>query len=151
MPRYEKVAEAIKKEVSLIVHDELNDPRIGFVTITRVELTQDLRYAKIFFSVLGKEEDYQKTQAALDSALGFIRRLVAQKINLRFAPEIIFRPDRTTEYSVRIDEVLNQIKQLTPVEPEKKEPAAKPKSPAVKKRKRGKVEPKRGNRLHKKK
>lgn len=117
MPRYEKVAEAIRKEVSLIVHDELKDPRLGFITITRVELTQDLRYAKIFFSVLGSEEDYKKTKAALDSALGFIRRLVAERIKLRFAPEIIFRQDRSSEYSMRIQEVLEEIKELN--EPKK--------------------------------
>jgi ribosome-binding factor A len=111
MSRQDKVAEAIKKEVSLIIHDELNDPRLGFVTITGVELSQDLRYAKIFFSVLGKEEEHKKTKEALDSALGFIRRLLAQRIRLMFAPEIIFREDRSSEYSVRIEEVLNEIKE----------------------------------------
>lgn len=110
MARLDKVAEAIRKEASVIIHDELKDPRLGFVTITRVELTPDLRLAKVFFSVLGKEEDYKKTKTALDSALGFIRRLIAQRINLRFAPEIVFREDRSSEYSVRIQEVLDRIK-----------------------------------------
>jgi ribosome-binding factor A len=108
----ERVAEAIKKEVSIIIHDELKDPRLGFVTVTRVELTQDLRQAKIFFSVLGKDEDYKKSKVALDSALGFIRRLIAQRIKLRFVPELVFKEDRSTEYSIRIEEVLNEIKQL---------------------------------------
>ncbi len=112
MSRQERVEEAIKKEVSLIIHDELKDPRIGFVTITRVELSKDLRNAKIFYSVLGKDEDYGKTKIALDSALGFIRSLVAQRINLRFATELMFQEDRSTEYSVRIEEVLNKIKEL---------------------------------------
>ena len=111
MSRQERVAEAIKKEVSLIVHDELNDPRLGFVTITGVEVSQDLRYAKILFSVLGKDEEHKKTKAALDSALGFIRRLLAQRVRLMFAPEIIFREDRSSEYSVRIEEVLSEIKE----------------------------------------
>lgn len=111
MPRPEKVAEALKKEVSTIIHDELKDPRLGFVTITRVELTRDLRYAKIFFSVLGKEDECKKTKAALDSALGFIRRLVAQRIRLRFAPEITFKYDRSCEYSFRIEQVLAEIKE----------------------------------------
>jgi len=112
MSRKERVEEAIKKEVSLIIHDELKDPRIGFVTITRVELTKDLRNAKIFYSVLGKDEDCKKTRLALDSALGYIRSLVAQRINLRFATELIFHEDHSTEYSVRIEEVLNKIKEL---------------------------------------
>ena len=112
MSRHERVEEAIRKEVSLIIHDELKDPRIGFVTIIRVELSQDLRNARIFYSVLGKEEEHKKTKLALDSALGYIRSLVAQRINMRFATELMFQEDHSTEYSVRIEEVLNKIKQL---------------------------------------
>lgn len=111
MSRQDKVREAIKREISLILHDELKDPRLGFITITRVELTPDLRYAKVFFSVLGKEEDYNKTKEALDSSLGFIRKLLAERINLRLAPEIIFKEDHSQEYSVRIQEVLDEIKE----------------------------------------
>ncbi|OGX16887.1 MAG: ribosome-binding factor A [Omnitrophica WOR_2 bacterium RBG_13_44_8b] len=112
MSRHDRITEAIKQEVSLIIHDELKDPRLGFVTITNVELTKDYRQAKILFSVLGKEEEHKKTQEALDSAMGFIRKLVAGRLNLRFAPEIIFREDRSSEYSVRIQEVLDEIKEL---------------------------------------
>lgn len=111
MARIDRVAGAIKREVSLIIHDELKDPRLGFITITRVELSADLRFAKIFYSVLGKEEEHKKTKEALDSGLGFIRRLIAQRINLRFAPEIVFKEDRSVEYSVRIEEVLNELKE----------------------------------------
>ena len=112
MSRHQRVEEAIRKEVSLIIHDELKDPRIGFITITRVELTEDLRFAKIFYSVLGKEEEHKKTRLALDSALGYIRSLVAQRINLRIATELMLKEDHSTEYSVRIEEVLNQIKEI---------------------------------------
>lgn len=110
MARIDRVAEAIKKEASLILHDELKDPRLGFVTITDVKVTQDLREAKIFFSVLGKDEERKKTKEALDSALGFIRRLIAQRIRLRFAPEISFKEDRSAEYGSKIEELLNEIK-----------------------------------------
>ncbi len=130
MPRQERVEEAIKKEVSLIIHDEIKDPRMGFVTITRVELSKDLRNAKIFYSVLGKEDAFKKTKLALDSAQGYIRSLVAQRINLRFATEIMFCEDHSTEYSVKIEEVLNKLKdnQKPPEEengpdPEKEEDA----------------------------
>lgn len=133
MARMDRVAEAIKKEVSLIVHDELKDPRIGFVTITKVEMTPDLRLAKIFFSVLGKDEDYKKTKLALNSALGFIRRLVAERINLRLAPELAFYEDKSIEYSIRIQEVLEEIKGLNIV------------------RKEGRFEPKKSRRVRKKK
>ena len=112
MSRHDKLTEAIKKEVSCILHDEIKDPRLGFVTITKVELTPNYRYAKVFFSVLGQEQDYRKTQEALDSALGFIRRLIAQRIRLRFAPEISFKQDKSSEYSFRIQEILEEIKKI---------------------------------------
>ncbi len=112
MGRKDRVAEAIKREVSQIIHDELKDPRLGFVTITGVEITADLRTAKIFFSVLGQEQEFKKTKGALESSSGFIRRLIGQRIKLRFTPEIIFRQDKSSEYSSRIQEVLNEIKEL---------------------------------------
>jgi len=144
MGRRERVEEAIRKEVSIILHDELKDPRLGFVTITRVELSADLRNAKIFFSVLGKEEDYKKTLAALDSALGFIRKLVAERINLRIAPEVIFRQDRASEYSVRIQEVLDEIKELN------KAGSSSDEGPREENRKEEEGEPKKGRRANKK-
>jgi ribosome-binding factor A len=110
--RKEKVQDAIQKEVSDIIRNEMKDPRLGFVTITAVEVSDDLRHAKIFFSVLGKEEDFKKTEEALQSALGYIRTLLAERIQLRFAPEIMFRIDKSSMYSVHIDEVLNEIKEL---------------------------------------
>src|SRR3989338_8033087 len=134
MARYEKVQEAIRQEASLILQDELKDPRLGFVTITRVEMTPDLRYAKIFFSVLGKDEDYQKTKDALNSAVGFIRKLISERINLKFAPEISFKEDRSGEYSVRIQEVLDEIKEL---EKPKNEPRTFLKKAVVKEKVRG--------------
>jgi len=111
MSRLDRVTEAIRKEVSSIIHDHIRDPRLGFVTITRVEVAPDMSFAKIFFSVLGNEDAQKKTKVALDSALGFIRKLLAERINLRFAPDIIFREDNSTEYSVRIEEILNEIKE----------------------------------------
>lgn len=126
MSRQQRVEEAIKKEVSLIIHDELKDPRIGFVTITRVELSKDLKNAKIFYSVLGKEAECKKTKLALDSALGYIRSLVAQRINMRFATELMFQEDHSIEYSVKIQEVLNKIKEAPAkeIENERKEGGA---------------------------
>jgi len=123
MSRHDKVAEAIRQEVSMILHDELKDPRLGFITVTRVELTEDLRYAKIFYSVLGSEQEHKKTQAALESGLGFVRGLLAQRVKLRFAPEIAFKEDRSGEYSIRIQEILDQIRQ----EDESKKISRKPK------------------------
>ncbi len=111
MSRQEKIAEAIRQEASVIIHNKISDPRLGFVTITNVEITHDLRFAKIFYSVLGDDKAYKKTKEALNSSLGFVRKLIAQRLALRFAPEIAFYEDRSTEYSVRIEEVLNTLKE----------------------------------------
>jgi ribosome-binding factor A len=146
MARRDKVAEAIREEASLILHDKLKDPRLGFVTITGVEVAPDLRNAKIFFSVLGNEEDYTKTQEALDSALGYIRKLISERINLKFAPEIIFRQDRSSEYSVRIQELLDEVKQVDEGRQQNQ-----PEKPAKKKRKAAEIEPKKSSRNNKKK
>lgn len=120
MSRQDRVAEAIRQEASVIIHDKIKDPRLGFVTITNVEVTRDLRFAKIFFSVLGNDEAYSNTKQALNSSLGFVRSLIAERLNLRFAPEIAFYEDRSTEYSVRIEKVLNEIKEHNEQEKPKK-------------------------------
>jgi len=109
--RARKVAEVFKEEVSRIIRDELRDPRIGFVTITAVELTDDLRYAKIYYSILGSEKEKAKTAKALESGLGFIRRLIGARINLRYLPEIKFILDESGEYSMNIQNILNKIEQ----------------------------------------
>ncbi len=111
MPRVERVQEELKREISRIIHDEVKDPRLGFVTVTKVELTRDLRFAKVYFSVLGQEQDYKRTKEGLMSSMGFIRKLVGERVSLRFTPEIMFKEDKSCEYSIRIEEVLNQIKE----------------------------------------
>ena len=112
MSRAERVAQALKKEVSSIIHDELKDPRIGFVTVTRVELTQDLQCAKIFFSVLGTEKEQLDSKEALESAVGFIKRQIGRRIKLRLVPEIRFIQDKSGEYSIHIQQELDKIKEL---------------------------------------
>lgn len=107
--RADKVAAAIQQEIQLILHEEMKDPRIGFVTITKVEMAADLRHGKVHFSVLGNADAYKKTKAALESASGFIRTLVTERINLKFSPEFTFTEDHSTEYSVHIQKIINQI------------------------------------------
>jgi len=111
MSRHERVVEALREAISLIIHDEIKDPRLGFVTISKVELAPDKRFAKIFYSVLGNEDARNKTKEALVSSLGFIRRLVGERIDLRYVPELMFSEDRSQEYSSRIEEILNEIKE----------------------------------------
>lgn len=110
MSRREKVQEAIKQETSAIIHDELNDPRIGFATVTKVELSLDLKYAKIYVSVLGEQEKNNSTFVALEKAKGYIRKLLAQRIKMRFVPEIIFKEDKSAEYSIYISKKIDEIK-----------------------------------------
>jgi ribosome-binding factor A len=109
--RPDRVAEAIRQEVSVIVHELIKDPRVGFITITRVEIAPDLRLARVFFSVLGNDADFKKMKDALESAHGFIRKLVTERINLKFSPDLLFKEDHSSEYSVRIQQVLDEIKE----------------------------------------
>lgn len=112
MSRPERVSQMLKEEISAIIQTELKDPRIGFVTITQVEITPDLRYAKVFYSILGSTKEEKKTKEALESSLGFIKRELAARMNLRFMPEMIFKQDRSAEYSIQIQEALKEIKEL---------------------------------------
>lgn len=125
MSRQDRVEKAIQKEVSSIIHDELKDPRLGFVTIIGAEITKDLRDAKIFYSVLGQEKEYKDTRDALESASGFIRKLIGERINLRFVPTIIFKEDRSSEYSVRIQKVLDEINEKDNIKKSSRKPKKK--------------------------
>ena len=109
--RHQKVIATLKKEIGNIVHNELKDTRLGFVTIMRVDLTADLRYARVYYSVLGEEKEQKATKEVLESAKPFIRCLIAQRIKLRFVPEISFKLDRSVEYSIRIQQELDKIKE----------------------------------------
>jgi len=107
--RPERVQEALRQEISLIVHNEIKDPRIGFLTITKVELTRDLRYAKVYFSVLGEERERKNALHGLNSAKGYIKGLVADKLKLRFTPELDFRFDNTLEETSRIRKLIDKV------------------------------------------
>ena len=99
----------MKQEISQIILQELKDPRIGFVTVTKVEMTGDLREAKIFVSIMGKDDALKDTLEGLQSSLGFIRREIGKRIRLRFTPEISFAPDNSLAYSSHIQELLMSL------------------------------------------
>lgn len=107
--RASRVAEEIKKEVTQMLRDELKDPRIGFVTVTSVEVTPDIRYARIFVSVLGSAEDTKQTLIALNNARGFIRSELGKRIRLRYTPEVEFRFDESIKHGARIMELLVEV------------------------------------------
>lgn len=108
--RTSRVAEQMKKEIGEIVNQKLKDPRIGFVTITDVQLTNDLQQATVYVSVLGDEEEKTESLAGLQQATGFVRSEVSKRIRLRKVPEITFSFDEAHEYGSRIDEILRELK-----------------------------------------
>lgn len=110
MSRIEKLNQQFKREISSIVQNELNDPRLGFITINRVEITRDLSYAKVYFSVLADAKKTQKVEKGLLSAAGYIRKLLSNRIKTRLTPELIFKLDKSTEYSVHIAEEIERLK-----------------------------------------
>jgi len=107
--RASRVAEQMKKEISQIIREELKDPRVGFVTVTAVEVSNDLRYAKIYVSILAEKEEETKTLEVLNKAKGFIRSEIGKRIRLRFTPEIIFKLDKSLERGARITKLLTQV------------------------------------------
>lgn len=107
--RANRVAEQIKKELGEILSLKIKDPRVGFVTVTDVEVTGDLQNATIYFSVLGDELKKEDTIKGLEKASGFIRSEIGQRIRLRKTPVITFKFDEAFEYGNRIDTILRDI------------------------------------------
>lgn len=108
--RVERVAEQMKKEIAQLLQDEIKDPRIGFVTVTDVELSNDMQHAKVYVSIYGDEEQKKQTLEALARATGFIRREIGRRIKLRLVPEIVFKYDESIERGDRIARLLSRIK-----------------------------------------
>lgn len=108
--RLSRINDEIMKELSQIIRAELKDPRIGAMTsVIRTETTQDLKYCKVFVSVLGDEKEKESVMQGLENAGGFIRRLIAQRINLRYTPELRFKLDESAEYAIHMDELFSKI------------------------------------------
>ena len=107
--RANRVAEQIKKDLGEILTKKIKDPRVGFVTITDVEVTGDLQQAKVFISVLGNEDEKQETLLGLSKANGFIRSEIGKRIRLRITPEITFEFDEAQAYGNRIDTILRDL------------------------------------------
>jgi len=106
--RPERLAEGIREEVARIVASDLKDPRLGFVTITRVEVTHDLSHARVLVGVLGGEVEREKSLAALRSAAGFVRREIGRRLRIRIVPEVEFRYDKGIEATDRVARLLNE-------------------------------------------
>ncbi len=108
--RSERVAEEIKKELSMIIRDEVKDPRISeMLSIVKVDASRDLSHAKIYVSVLGSDEEKEETIDGLESANGFIRRELGKVLQLRHVPELNFVLDSSIEYSVHISKKIQEL------------------------------------------
>lgn len=117
--RPERVGEAVHEAVARILGSEVSDPRLQHVTITRCEISHDLSYAKIFYTVSGGEEEQLDAARAFDRATPFLRSRVGQEVVLRTVPELSFRYDKGTENAMRIEELLAELPELKQDQPDK--------------------------------
>jgi len=109
--RPERVGQEIQAAIAdLLTRGELRDPRIGYITITGVKVSPDLRVARVFYSMMGSEQERADTQKGLDAAKGFVRRAVTAAVNLRVSPEIFFSFDESIGEGDKIDRLLREVR-----------------------------------------
>jgi ribosome-binding factor A len=106
--RSERVAEEIREETARIIGAQLKDPRIGFVTVTRVSITPDLRFARVHVGVLGDEAQRDRSLNGLQRAAGFVRRELGKRLRMRHTPELQFQYDHGLDASERVAELLRE-------------------------------------------
>jgi ribosome-binding factor A len=110
--RSDRINEEMRKEISSIIQNDVRDPRItAMISVTKVDVTKDLMYAKVYVSLFGKEESRTETFTALKSSIGFIRREVGHRIQLRHTPQLILELDNTIEQGMHINDILQKIKE----------------------------------------
>ena len=113
--RQRKVAELLHEEISQLIQFQTQDPRLGFVTITGVDVSPDLRQARVYFTILDNDDDaIKETLAGLNSAAPFFKHQMAQSLSLRHVPELTFQYDTSLENALRIDSLLDSIKNEYP-------------------------------------
>lgn len=107
--RTNRINEEVKREISDIIQNELKDPRLSkLISVMAVSVTRDLRYAKVFVSIMGGEDDKKLAMNGLKSAAGFIRREIGRRIQLHYTPEIIFELDNSIERGIYITNLINE-------------------------------------------
>ena len=123
MSRTIRLGEQIRQDLGELLAREVRDPGIGFVTITRVRVTDDLMQARVFYTTIGDQAAAQKTARALERALPFLRRALGERLRLRRVPELTFAVDEAVGHQARVEELLEQIKRdeaahaASPVDP----------------------------------
>ncbi len=119
--RAEKLQALIKQELSTMLLRDVKDPRVKFVTITSVEVSNDLSYAKVYVSLFGSKEQQDLAWQGLQRGVGFFRTEIAKRINLRVAPILSFHKDTSLEYSAHIEAILHELKEEEAQEQDPKE------------------------------
>lgn len=104
------IGDQLLREMADLLMRKVNDPRIKGATLTGIHLSDNLRHARVYYSVLGDEEDIIRTQAGLDSAKGFIKREVALRVDLKYMPEIFFMHDPSLEKGNSLDKLFQKIR-----------------------------------------
>jgi ribosome-binding factor A len=107
--RPERIADLVHHILADVVRDKVRDPRVGFVTLTEVRVTPDLRHARVFVSKLGKEEERAASVDALNHAAGYLRREVAHRAGLKRVPDLEFVQDRALETGMRVEGLLDDL------------------------------------------
>jgi len=116
--RSQRVGDLIREEVADIIMNKLKDPRVGFITVTGVNITEDLKLAKVYISIL-KAEEKDATLEILNSAKGFIRAELSKRVRMKFIPALTFRMDESLEYGNKIEKLLKEIKSASTRDEEK--------------------------------
>lgn len=105
--RLRRIADQIQRELSRLLRRELKDPRVGFITLTGVEVSPDLAHAKVFFTTLGDAQSLSRTEEGLKRAAGFLRAQLGGRLKLRVTPELQFRHDPTVEHGARLSQLID--------------------------------------------
>lgn len=105
-----RVGDQILKEIAELLVTKVKDPRVKATTLTGIHLSDDLKHARVYYSVMGDEEDILRTQAGLDSAKGFIKRKIGLRMDLRYVPDIVFEHDLSLEKGNKMERLFEKIK-----------------------------------------
>jgi ribosome-binding factor A len=109
--RIDRLGDLIKEEISTLLIRDIKDPRIGMITVTDVEVSRDIRTAKVFYSVGGDNAARKQAQRGLESAVGFIRSAIARNLTIKRVPELTFIYDKSLDYGQKIDRILEELKE----------------------------------------
>lgn len=107
--RSDRVADLIQKEIAELLYRNVKDPRLGAVTITGVEVSDDLRYARVFYTFRGDEAERENVTRGLSKAKGFFRKELGRRLRLRYVPELDFRYDASFDYGAKIERLLKEV------------------------------------------